>query len=80
MEVQLLPRFGIYKMSWDIRTNVKCKKCGCVNRIPAYINVGRYTKWVWFCVNCFEDNTFDNFFGCENMEEALMVDFKIGRR
>ena len=58
-------------------TEVACKKCGRTNEVPTYINVGRYTKWSWLCKWCYEMHTFDLYYGCQTMEEALMKTFKI---
>lgn len=56
-------------------TYVKCNHCGRVTGVPTYNNIGRYTKWHWWCWYCFEDHTFDDFFGCQTMEEALVKSF-----
>ena len=64
-------------MNYKDTTSIKCKSCGKINNVPTYANVGRFTKWHWWCKYCFQDHTFDDFFGCRTMEEALIKRFKI---
>jgi hypothetical protein len=55
-----------------------CKDCGVSNEIPEFILVGRYSQYYhWWCRECLAENKYGKYFGCRNMEEALMRKFNI---